>query len=204
MLQSLWYFTPLILVALVSGGVGAVLYAGVSAYLNRKPVIGRRIDISQKFEDLHGISLQPQITISDGQHTYKYSHLHSVQVEVTNQSRHDFDQFQFGITASPGDVIIYIEVQPPDRHHIVKQLSPITFAAPCSEADLVLQPFNRDDVYRFRLLIIIIEDRSYPNTITLSTPEAVRFVDMPTTQETLGKAAKKIAIPLGPFKISLR
>jgi hypothetical protein len=204
MIQTLWHFAPLILVTLISAGIGALLYAGVSAYLNRKPVIGRRVDILQKFEDLHGLSLQSQITISDGQNSYRYEHLHIVQVEVANQSRYDFDQFQFGITLSSDDILIYIEAQPIDRHHLIKQLSPVTFAAPRSSVDLILQPFNRDDIYRFRLSIVTETTRCSPNPIVFSTPEAVRFVDMPTTQKALENAARTIALPLGPFKISFR
>ena len=204
MIQTLWHFTPLILVALAGGGFGALLYAGVSGYLNRKPVIGRRIDTSQKFEDLHGSLLQSQITISDGQNTYQYSHLHIAQIELTNQSRHDFNEFQLGVTLSSNDTLIYIEAQPTDRHHVIKQLSPVAFTNPCSTADLVLYPFNRDDVYRFRLFVITAEISDCPNTIMLSTPEAIRFVDMPTTQKTLEQTARKIAIPLGPFKVSFR
>lgn len=204
MIQTLWHFVPLILATLIGVGIGALLYTGVSAYLNRQPVVGRRVDILKKFGDLHDGSLQSQITISDGQSTYNYSHLHIVQVEVSNQSRHDFDQFQFGVTLSSNDVMIYTEIQPTDRHHGIKQLSPVTFASPRSTVDLVLHPFNRDDVYRFRLFVITAEIASYPNTITLSTSQAVRFVDMPTTQKTVEKAARTIAIPLGPFKISFR
>lgn len=204
MIQTLWHFAPLILAALIGVGIGALLYAGVSAYLNRQPVVGRRVDILQKFGDVHDSALQSQITISDGQNTYNYSHLHIVQVEVTNQSRQDFDQFQLGVTLSSHDIVIYIEVQPTDRHHKIKQLSPVTFTSPCSTVDLVLHPFNREDVYRFRLFVITAEIASYPNPVTLTTPEAVRFVDMPTTQKTLEKAARTIAIPLGPFKVSFR
>lgn len=205
MTQNSWYFLlPLVAVALISGSVGALLCAGVSAYLNRKPAVGRRVDILPKFEDLYGVASQLDIVISDGLKTYQYSNLHTVEVELANQSRQDFDQFEFGITLSSGDTVIYIEAQPIDRHHWIKSISVPTFVRPQPSVDLVLQPFNRNDAYKFRLLVITTEVCCYPNKIVFSSPLAIRFVDMPTTQETMKKAARVMSLSIGPFKLSFR
>jgi hypothetical protein len=201
----LWHSLPSILIGFVSGGLAGVLvYSAIAAYLNRKPVIAQRIDIIPKFEDLYGSSgLQSQITFSHGGKSYNYRHLHTVQVEITNQSKYDFAEFEFGITLASDMKIVYIEVQSSDRHRVVKPLTPFGFDQPQSQIDLSLQPFNREDTYTFRLLVTA-PDNSSPSSITLSSPEAVRFVDLPTTQEMLKAAAKSIAIPIGPFKISFR
>jgi hypothetical protein len=210
MTESLWHFLwhslPSILIGFVAGGVSGVLvYSAIVAYLNRKPVIARRIDIVPKFEDLYGSSgLQSQITFSNGEKSYHYRHLHTVQVELTNQSKRDFDEFEFGITLASDTAIVYIEVQSPDRHRVVKSLTPLSFDQPRSQVDLSLQPFNREDTYTFRLLVTEPEDCLSPSNVTLSSPEAIRFVDLPNTEEMLKAAARSIAIPIGPFKISFR
>lgn len=168
-------------------------------------MIARRIDIVPKFADLYGSSgLQSQITFSNGEKSYHYRHLHTVQVEVTNQSKHDFDEFEFGITLASDTAIVYIEVQSPDRHRVVKSLTPFSFDQPRSQADLSLSPFNREDIYTFRLLVTASEGCSSVSNVTLSSPEAIRFVDLPNTEEMLKAAARSIAIPIGPFKISFR
>lgn len=203
---SLWHSLPFILIIFGSGvGVGVLVYSAIVAYLNRKPVIAHRIDVVPKFEDLYGLSgLQSQIVFAHAEKAYSYHHLHTVQVEVTNQSKYDFDEFEFGIKLPSDAGVVYIEAQSPDRHRVVKSLTSFGFDQPQSQIDLSLQPFNREDAYTFRLLIVVPEDSSSLDAITLSSPEAVRFVDLPTTQEMLKAAAKSISLPIGPFKISFR
>lgn len=100
--------------------------------------------------------------------------------------------------------IVYTEMQPIDRHHCVKQIPATVFTQPSSQVDLVLQPFNRDDIYKLRLLVNVPEVNHAPAHVSLSSSEAIHFEDMPTTQKTMEKAAKSVSLPLGPFKISFR
>ncbi|MBD1853994.1 hypothetical protein [Leptolyngbya sp. FACHB-711] len=204
--QLLWHFLPLPLIIFLGGiAVGVLGCSAIAAYLDRKPVIAQRIDIIPKLEDLFGsLELQSLITVSNGENSYNYRDLHTVQVELTNQSRQNFDEFEFGIALASDAAIVHMEVQSPDRHRVVKPITPFSFGQPRSQVDLSLQPFNREDSYTFRLLIIVPEGSSSLGTVTLSSPEAARFAELPTTQELLKKAAKAISLPLGPFKISFR
>ncbi|MBD2101044.1 hypothetical protein [Leptolyngbya sp. FACHB-261] len=199
-----WFTIALVALALtISGGIGALIYAAISAYRNRKPRIGRRVDNFPSFEDTFGAScLRSQITVSDGRRDYKYEDLHVVQVQIANQSRQDFGEYELGITLSSGDVAIYIEGQTPDRQHLVKQLKPLTFAEPQSELDLALRPFNRDDLYQFRLLVVTSEGGKEPGPIELTSPQACQLIDMPTVKEAVKEAAKSTSLSVGPFQIS--
>ncbi len=199
-----WYTLLFATIIFTAGGVIGVLgYAAISGYLSRKPKIGCRVDTVPIFEDISGAShARSQLEISDGSKTYSYDNLQVVQLQVQNQSRQDFDQFEFGITLSSEDVVVHIEVNSPDRHHVVKHIDSLSFAEPKSKIDLDLQPFNRDDHYTFRLLIITAEPCQSLGEINFSSSIAVRFVDMPAIQEAIKETAKSTTISLGPFSFS--
>lgn len=199
-----WYTLLFATIIFISGSaVGALMYAAISTYLNLKPKIGCRVDTAPLFEDMSGVAYpRSQIEISDGYKTYSYNHLQIAQVQVKNQSKQDFDQFELGITLSSKDAVIHLEVQSPDHHHLVKQVDPFTFTEPKSKADLILQPFNRDDAYTLRLLSITAEPNQRLGEINFSSPVAVRFVDLPRIQETIKDTAKSATISLGPFSFS--
>jgi hypothetical protein len=81
-------------------------------------------------------------------------------------------------------------------------VSPITFADPKSKIDFFLRPFNRKDSYLLRLLILTSEKSKQLSDIEFSSPEVIRFVDLPTTKELVGKVARSTSLSLGPFNIS--
>lgn len=199
-----WYTILLIAVIILgSSAIGAVIYAAISAYRNKKQAIASRVDVFPAFDDTFGASgLRNHITISDGQKQYQYEELQTVQIELLNQGKHDFEEFKFGIALSSGDVAAYIEGRSPDRHHQLEQVTPITFTEPKSEIDFILRPFNRKDSYLLRLLVITSEKDKQPGEIKFSSPEAIRFVDLPTTQELVKKVARSTSLALGPFNIS--
>lgn len=203
--ESLWYFFPFIVVAVVSGGIGAFLYAIITPHFNYKYTIAQRVDVLPKFDALYGAEeLRSQLTFSNGQQAYPYADLHVIQVEMTNESPHNFDDFEFGINLPSQANIVYVEVQSPDRHRVVKTLTPLDFEQVRSQIDMSLQPFNRTDTYRFRFLVVAGEGCPSSDEVTLTSPEAVRFVNLPSTEQILKKAAKSVALPLGPFKLSFR
>jgi len=81
-------------------------------------------------------------------------------------------------------------------------MTPIIFADPKSEIDFLLRPFNRKEFYLLRLLIVISEKSKQLGDIEFSSPEAIRFVELPTTKELVGKVARSTSLSLGPFNIS--
>ena len=204
-MASLHWYTLLFATLIFLGGsaIGALAYALISAYRHRKPKIGCRVDRAPLFESLGGTDTpRSQIEISDGEQTYSYNHLQIAQVQVQNQSKQDFDHFELGLTLAAEDVVIQLEVQTADRHHLVKQLDPFTFSQPQAKADLILQPFNRDDTYTLRLLSITAQPNQRLGEITFSSPVAVRFADMPLIEETIKDSVKSTTISLGPFSFS--
>ncbi|MBD2037710.1 hypothetical protein H6F76_22405 [Leptolyngbya sp. FACHB-321] len=204
-MASLSWYTLLFATLIFLGGsaIGALAYAFITAYRQRKPRVGCRVERAPLFESLGGTALpRAQLELSDGEQTYSYDHLQLAQVQVQNQSKQDFDHFEFGLTLSAQDVVIQLEVQTADRHHRVTQLEPSTFSQPQAQVDLSLQPFNRDDTYTLRLLSITAQPNQRLGEITFSSPVAVRFVDMPLLEETLKDSVKSTTISLGPFSFS--
>jgi hypothetical protein len=199
------YTILIIIVALVGGAaVGALIHAAIHTYQNRLQPIGRRYDVFPKFEDLKGAScLRTNLTFSDSQKQYQYDQLQIVQIQLSNQGDKDLERFEFGMTLSEGDVAIYIESQSPDRHHQVEQITSLSCADAKSEIDLILHPFNKTDTYSLRLLMITAEPNKEPGEIKFSSPEAVKFVDLPTTKEVIENAARSASLSFGPFSISL-
>jgi len=207
MIESLWHHLPLIVLCLLLGGViGAFLYAVITPYFNYKPVVAKRVDVLPRFEALGGLAeLRSHLQFSNGTTSYSYGDLCTVHVEVTNESTHTFEMLTLGITLEAQATILYIEAQPPDRHHHIKTLTPLDFETPPAQIDISLHPFNPTDTYKFRLTILSTDVDSFSSKeITLSSPESVRFVSLPGTEEILKTAAKSISLPLGPFKLSFR
>lgn len=191
-------------IALAGALAGALIQTAISNFRKQKEPIGRRVDTFPTFKDPAGpSSRRSQITLSDGQNSYKYEEVQLVQIQVNNQGDKDFDTFKFGITLSPGDVAIYIETDSPDRHHQVEQLTPLSFAEPKSEIDFVLSPFQKTETYSFRLLVVTSEMNKDPGKIEFSSPESVRFVALPTLVEIAEEAARSASVGVGPFSISL-
>lgn len=203
-LPAHWLIIIVLAIALLIGGLGgALIYAAVVTYRYRKPPIGYRIEVFPTFTDICGASCsRSQITISDGDRDYPYNDLQLVQIHLANQSHHDFDHLQIGISLPAEQGVVYVEVRSPDRSHQIKQLTPLSFAQPQSQVDLLLCPLNREDHYSLRLLVILAKAEEALGQITLSSPQAVQFVDLPTVQEAVQEAAKSTSISLGPFSFS--
>ena len=199
-----WSLIILLAIALLIGGAGgAFLYAAAMTYRYRHPPIGRRIEVLPTFTDTCGASCsRSQITISDGECNYPYNDLQLVQIQLANQSHHDFDHLQVGVSLPENQGIVYVEVRSPDRNHQIKQLTPLSFSEPQSQIDLLLCPLNREDHYSLRLLVILPQAGAALGQVTLSSPQAVQFVDMPTVKEAVEEAAKSTSISLGPFSFS--
>jgi hypothetical protein len=185
--------------------IGALLQAAISAYRHKKPTINTRVDVLARFNPLFESDLLNtyQIIVTDGTKEYEYSSLAQIEILLTNRSQKDFLEFKLGVKLSNENVAIYAESQAVDRHHHLKLLTPVTLSQPQSEMDFLLQPFNRGDSYSLRLLIKISPDTQVPGEISITSPEAVSFINLPTIAEIVEQAASRASIGLGPFQISL-
>lgn len=205
-IETHWLTISIVAIAIAIGGlIGAFLQATIAKAKNVKPAISRRIDVFDIFEDPIGTTRsRQQISLSDGEKNYQYDSLQIVQVQISNQGIQDFEKFQFSINLSEDDVALYIEAKSPDPDHRVEQITTITFNQPKSKLDFIVSPLNRGDAYYLRFFIVTPDGKNQPGKIELSSPEAIRFVNLPTLAEIVQDTASRAAISLGPFQVSFK
>lgn len=201
-----WYAIIIIGGILIIGAIiGALLQTAIAASRAIKPIINTRVDVLAKFNPVFESSLLDsyKIVVTDGAKEYKYNSLGQVEILLNNKSTKDFPEFKVGVKLANDDLAIYAESQTDDRHHHLKLLTPVTLKEPQSEMDFLLQPFNRRDKYSLRLLIKVSQNNEVPGEISITSPEAVSFVKLPTITEVVEQAASQASIGIGPFQISL-
>jgi hypothetical protein len=188
----------------LSGGLaGAVLTNAITAYRSRIQPVGKRIDVTPLFSPgFTGSALSPSITVTSGATTYQFSNLHVADVQVFNRGNRDLAHFSFGLTLSSGDEAVHIDSTVPDRHHTVSLVKPVSPANKTATPDLILTPFNRGDAYTLKVFIVAVGGA--PGSITLSSSESVRFVDMPSITESIVDIALSSAVKVGPFEVRFR
>ncbi|HET7110624.1 MAG TPA: hypothetical protein VFI41_07105 [Gemmatimonadales bacterium] len=188
----------------LSGGLaGAVLTNIITTYRSRIQPVGKRLDVTPLFSPgFTGSALSPSITVTSGATTYQFSNLHVAEVQVINRGNRDLARFSFGLTLTPGDEVVHIEPTVPDRHHAVSLANPVSPATKTATPDFTLAPFNRGDAYKLRVFIVAVGDA--PGAITLSSAEAVRFVDLPSITETLAEIAFSSAVKIGPLEVRFK
>lgn len=198
-------FLIIAVTALTSSTAGALIYAGLKTYRQRRQPIGHRVDVFPAFDTPLGATwARSQLLISDGQQSYSYADLRLVQIYISNEGDWNFDAFHLGLTLAAGAAAVFAEVNSDDRHHQVKQLSPASFAEPQSALDFLLLPLNRGDSYSLRLWVLLEEGKAELGPITFSSPEEVRFVQMPTIEEILQETTDLSSVGLGPLQLSFK
>jgi len=198
-------FLIIAVTALTSSTAGALIYAGLKTYRQRQQPIGHRVDVFPAFDTPLGATCaRSQLLLSDGQQSYSYADFRLVQIYISNEGDWNFDAFHLGLTLAAGAAAVFAEVNSDDRHHQVKQLSPVSFAEPQSALDFLLLPLNRGDSYSLRLWVLLEEGKAEPGPITFSSSEEVRFVQMPTIEEILKETADLPSIGLGPLQLSFK
>ena len=196
-------YLPIVASLIGGGAVGAIITAFVTTFRNRKQPIGRRIDVSPVFTSgLSGPTLTTRITISDGTKNYSFSNLYVADVQIVNQGNRDFDTFTFGLTLSQPDRAIYVEPYGLDRHHVVKAKSICGPDAPSDALDFELKPFNRGDSYPMKIFFTT-SDKG-PQPIKLSSPEAIRFIEIQSLTEAVATVAVANVLKVGPVEIRLK
>jgi hypothetical protein len=188
--------------ALVGGGaVGAMITATVTAHRNRIQPVGKRVEVTPLFtphaspESL----LRPSITISDGTADYKFKNLFLTDIQVVNRGNRDLPTFSFGVTLAKADHAVHAEPYGLDRHHVATLVALVSPAHPSNSADFQLKPFNRGDSYTIKIFIVAGGDE--PGEIHLSSPEAIRFTEIPSLAETIASIASSYAIKVGPLEV---
>ncbi|OUE47468.1 hypothetical protein BZY94_05095 [Burkholderia territorii] len=184
------------------GAIGAIISASVATHRGRVQPVAKRVEVTPLFaSDFAGAAFNPSVTVSDGSTDLKFSNLHVAEIQVVNRGNVDRQKFSFGITLAHGDQAIHVEPYGLDRHHKVLQPTACTPAAPSGTLDFELVPFNRHDAYTMKVFIVSAAVGNQPGTISMSSSEPIRFVDIPSVAETLNKAGT-ITLKLGAVELS--
>ncbi len=185
------------------GAIGAVISASVATHRSRVQPVAKRVEVTPLFaSDFAGAAFNPSVMVRDGATDLKFSNLHVAEIQIVNRGNVDRQKFSFGITLAHGDQAIHVEPYGLDRHHKVLQATPCTPAAPSGTLDFELLPFNRHDAYTMKVFLVSAAPGNKPGAISMSSPEPIRFVDMPSVAETLTKAGT-ITLRFGAIEMSV-
>lgn len=189
--------------SLLGGGLaGAILTNIITVYRSRVQPIGRSVVVSPLFTaGFTGSALSPTVTVTSASATHQFPNLHVAEVQVVNRGNRDFDTFSFGLTLATGDQAVHVDPVTSDRHHTVTIDPLIAPDKMQSKSDFTLRPFNRRDAYTLR--VFIVAGNSMPGAISVSSPEPIRFTDIPSLTETIAQIASSTSFPLGPFILRL-
>lgn len=193
-------------VALLGGGAaGAIINNIITLFKSRVQPIGSRINILPVFiQSSDSPNLKAKIAIHHQKTLTTFENLHLVEIQIVNRGNSDMNEFGFGITLGATDQCIHVESSPPDRHHQAIQQTTINPQEPKSEIDYTLKPFNRKDLYQFKMYIVIPEGEKELKPINLGSPSPVKFVSLPTVGELVLKAAIESTLKVGPLDIRIK
>jgi hypothetical protein len=194
--------------SLVGGGaVGAIITLLVTTYRNRKQPVALRQEIvpvfTAKMLGKSDITAQLNLSSPNGGYGQDVPNLSIINLEVLNSGNKDYASFKFGVTLSDGDKAVHSDVETLDRHHIANITTIIGPAAPAQLIDCTLEPFNRKDIYSFKIYVVVLDKKELPGDIELSSAEPVVFKRAARIPE-IALAASKVALEIGGVKLFLR
>jgi len=180
--------------------MGAVITVIATAFRNRVPPVGRRVEITPVFKhSIDGAEIVSTVTITEKGQDFKFDTLYLAEINLVNKSNKDFEKFTFGVTLAKNDLAILAVGKSTDRHHEVSATVSPSPAAPRNAVDFTVAPFNQADTYSISLYIVA-RAGTEPGEVLVSSREPVEFVDAPSMSELLGRVAAEVAI--GGLKIT--
>lgn len=202
MASTEWY--NIVLPLLGGGAAGAVITLIASSIRSKIQPVGHRVDILPVFKQTLGeSSLVTKVSVNDSGKEYQFHNLFLIDIQMVNRGNKDMIEFPFGITLSTNDKIVYVEKGSSDRHHLIEQQQIVGPENLGNEIDFILKPFNRKDSYYIRLYVVLPENSIEPGKIVFSSPQSVKFTDMPTLSEIAGKLAESTVFNVGGISVSL-
>ncbi len=182
--------------------MGAVLNNLVVAYRNRRQPIGFRVEVLPVFTGTLGTSsMAAALTITDGDHAVETDNLFLLEFQIVNRGNQDFSKFAAGFSLDVGEAALHIEAEAPTRHHGFSLTTELSPASPSRDFDFALAPFNRADLYTLRAYVVTTGGQVPTGNAKASSPEAVKFVGMPTLSELAAEAARDNSLRIGPIRI---
>ena len=182
--------------------VGAVLGAVIAGLLRKRRSgfhpVGVKKSINPIFPPMErkGPS-DAKVVLKYNEVTFLATQMFLVEFQLVNLGANDFQEFKFGIAVPTGHNIIATNNQPPDRSHAIEESPSVTPESWAKAMDFTLRPFNKRDSYVLKLYIHIGSKSRDVGEISLTTSEAVKFVDLPAIGKQLEEAVKL----LGPVSL---
>jgi len=182
---------------LVGGGLmGAVLTNIIQAHRNRIQPVRYRAKTTPLFlVGIESTTLKAKVTLTEGGASHELDNLFLTELVVTNTGNQHIKDFTMGITLDGTAQMVNVACDPPDRHHTAAVIKAPTPAERSREVDYTLKPFNRRDVYRFRILSTCFHGEK-PGDPKLSSSEGIRFVSSQGLMESLDDAGYSPALEI--------
>jgi hypothetical protein len=179
-----------VVATLLSGGLaGAILTIVSISFRSRKQPVFFDYEVVPVFKRnmLGESNVRAVLTLSSevGGTGQDVPSLFVVKLQIVNRGNSDLESFEFGITLSEKEWAVHCDIQSPDRHHVGRVVNVLGPAAPTSEIDFCLKPFNRRDAYLFSIYVVGAEDKVSLNELTLSSKNPVAFRRMSRLPDTL-------------------
>jgi hypothetical protein len=167
--------------ALIGGGaMGALLTAAIASFKSRTQPVRYEIRMEKIFGSQPSeTALFAKASVMFDDHTCTYTNLTFATLEIVNTGNKDIDRFIFGVTLSPGSVVVFSEMEGADRHHEISTAHLARPNNPRVAMDFTCTPFNKANAYLIKLYIINTNDMPSDAKIDLSTPMPVRFSAAP-------------------------
>ncbi len=201
---SWWQIIP----SFIGGGLaGAIITQLVTTWRGRLQPIGYSIEPEISFNrNPLAASVSAYITIvpSDGSDPESFENISLVDVLITNRGNKDYATFRFGLTLAEDNSAIVTECVGEDRHHTISCINNPTISKPTRELNFSLSPFNRKDVYKVKLYVVLPADKEKPGEILIGSEETgVRLIPIPSIADMLSQTLIQ-GVRLGVFTISIK
>lgn len=132
------------------------------------------------------------VTITEKNQDFKFDTLYLAKIILANKGNRDFEKFSFGVTLAKNDLAVRAIATSSDRHHELQSAVWPSPASPQNVIDFTTLPFNRGDTYPISIFITT-PAGTEPGKVQVSSPEPVKFVDVPTVSEQLGRVVTEAA-----------
>jgi hypothetical protein len=186
-----------VVIGLISGGAaGALIKHYFDNKKNRIQSIGLLIEIRSIYDAGENGLLNSQIILTGANQEYKFSKLYSGTIEIINTGLHDYSNFDFGITCDESIRFLQVKTISSDRHHKAEISSHPALENQINSFDIVLEPFNRKDHYKFDILLTTTKSEILAENIKISSPKSIRWVNFTSKSDAIVTFANKTFIDL--------
>ncbi len=206
-MNGTWIGTAL---ALLGGGaMGALIKILYDLGRERRQSISSRVSIFSLFrQDRQFDDFEAVLSVTHNGLVSEFRTLFVADVMLRNGSNRDYSEFEFGISLGAGSECVHVGWENPDQHHVLSLLDAVSASETRSDMKFRLRPFNRKESYSLRLHLVPNSEGCKPTIKQLTSPHAVRFIDIPgpgdrSTKLALAAAAVALLATIGNFTLAV-